>query len=148
MTRRAERIGNLIRNVVADGIRTRLSDPRIEPLTSITRVEVSPDLSVAKIFVSVYATPERREACYQALRRASGRLRSLVADEVRMRSAPRLEFKLDESIQRSFETVQALDAVLGPRAADAADPAEAPGEAGLAEGSAPEGALEPESEDV
>lgn len=116
MTRRTERIASLIRDVVADAILTRLSDPRIEPLTSITRVEVSADLSIARVNVSVMNdNPARRELSVRALRGAAGRLRGMVGERLSARIIPRLEFHLDDSVRRGIETVQALERVLGPQ---------------------------------
>ncbi len=112
MSRRMERVASLIRGILADAIQNRLSDPRIEPLTSITRVEVSADLSVAHVYVSVMAEGARRELSVSALQHAAGRLRSLVAREVTLRQTPQLDFRLDESVQRSFETVQQLDRMM------------------------------------
>jgi len=94
---------------VAEAIQRRLSDPRIELLTSVTHVEVSPDLTVARVFVSVMATAERQKLCLAALRSATHRVRAMVADQVVLRQVPRIEFTLDDSIQRAFRTVQAID---------------------------------------
>jgi ribosome-binding factor A len=112
VSRRTERIGNLIRAVVAEAIQSRLSDPRIEPLTSVTRVEVSADLAVARVYVSIMAPESRQQLCLAGLGHAAGRLRTMVAEELTLRQAPRLEFVLDDSIQRSFRTVQAIDAAM------------------------------------
>ena len=125
MSRRSERVASLVRNILAEAIQSRLSDPRIEPLTSITRVEVSPDLSVAHVYVSVMAEEARRELSVRALRHAAGRLRSLVARELTLRQAPELDFRLDESVQQSFRTVQQIDGLmeeLGERAEHPAEP--------------------------
>ena len=113
MSRRTDRIGNLIRAVVADAIQQRLNDPRIEALTSVTRVEVTPDFSLARVFVSVMAEESRQKLTLSALRHAAGRMRGLVAREVVMRHTPRLEFTLDDSVQRAFETVQVIDEAMG-----------------------------------
>lgn len=113
MSRRTERVSSLIRAILAEAIQNRLSDPRIEPLTSITRVEVSRDLSVARVYVSVMAEDARQKLSVQALRHATGRLRSLVAQQMTMRQVPQLRFRLDESVQRSFKTVQQLDRIMG-----------------------------------
>jgi ribosome-binding factor A len=113
MSRRTERVASLVRDILAEAIRSRLNDPRIEPLTSITRVEVSPDLSVAHIYVSVMAAEARRELSVRALRHAAGRLRTLVAREITLRQAPELDFRLDESVQQSFRTVQQIDQLMG-----------------------------------
>jgi ribosome-binding factor A len=118
VSRRAERVASLVRTILAEAIQSRLSDPRIEPLTSITRVEVSADLSVARVYVSVMAEPARRELSLRALRHAAGRLRSLVADGITLRQTPQLDFRLDESVQQSFQMVQQIDRLmeeLGPR---------------------------------
>ncbi len=112
MSRRIQRVASLIRTILAEAIQSRLSDPRIEPLTSITRVEVSADLSIAHVHVSVMAEAPRRELTVRALRHASGRLRSLVAREVSLRQVPELDFQLDESVQQSFRTVQQIDGLM------------------------------------
>lgn len=112
MSRRTERVASLIRTVLADAIQNRLSDPRIEPLTSITRVEVSADLAVAHVYVSVMAEAARQKLSVEALRHAAGRLRSAVAREVALRQTPQLDFHLDESLQRGFQTVQQLDRMM------------------------------------
>lgn len=112
MSRRTERIGSVIRSVIAEAIQSRLSDPRILPLTSITRVDVTEDLQLARVHVSVLAPPARRTLCVEALQSAAGRLRRLLAPELRLRKLPTLEFHLDESVQHAFTTVEAIDAAM------------------------------------
>ncbi|MCK4340393.1 MAG: 30S ribosome-binding factor RbfA [Phycisphaerae bacterium] len=120
MPRRTERVSSLIRTIIAEAIQTRLSDPRIPPITSITRVEVSADFSVARVFVSVLATDVedearrkiKRELCLSALRSASGYLRRLLGRELTLRKTPVLDFQLDESVQGSIETIQLIDRVM------------------------------------
>ncbi len=112
MSRRTERVGSLIRQVVADAIQSRLSDPRIERVTSVTQVEVSPDLSVAKVRVSVLAPAPRRKLTLEALKSAARRLRAMVGQEIAVRQVPELVFQLDESIQYGIETERAIDEAL------------------------------------
>lgn len=131
VSRRTERVGNLIRNILANALRTELSDPRIEPLTSITRVTISPDFSIAFVYVSVMAPEARRELCLRALRHSAGRLRHVVGEQVALRIVPRIEFRLDDSVRRGAEMVNELDrlmAEMGERPAfTAEDDAEEPG---------------------
>ncbi len=108
-TRRTERVARVIRGVVADAIQNRLADPRIPPITSVTRVEVSEDFSIATVYVSVMAAEGQRKLALTALRGAAGLLRRRLAPELRLRQIPRLEFRLDDSVRRSFETVMAID---------------------------------------
>jgi ribosome-binding factor A len=165
MSRRTERIGSVIRDIVSEAIQTRLADPRLEPLTSITHVDVSADLSLARVYVSVMAETAGQKLAVTALRNAAGRLRASVADQVRMRQVPRLEFVLDDSVKQSFETVQAIDsamAELGERPpweteeaeeqASGDDESAAAGEASAAErpedeGGPPDALARPEEED-
>lgn len=109
MSRRTERVGSLIRDILAEQIRTRLNDPRIESFTSITRVDVSADLSVATVHVSVMAPDVRRRLTLTALQSAAARLRGFLADELAMRKLPRLVFRLDESVRAGAEMVNTLD---------------------------------------
>lgn len=112
MSRRTERIGSLIRQIVADAIQSRLSDPRIERLTSVTRVEVTADMSLARVHVSVLAPPARRKLTLTALHSAARRMRAVVAEQLSTRTTPEIAFCLDESIQHGIETQRAIDEAL------------------------------------
>ncbi len=112
VSHRTERVGNVIRGIVADAIQSQLNDPRIAPLTSIVRVEVTPDFALARIHVSVMGKPARQELCVKALRGAAGRLRTLVKRGLTTRQIPQLEFHLDDSIQHGIETVDQLDQLM------------------------------------
>lgn len=97
---------------MAEAILTRLSDPRIAPVTSVTRVEVSPDFATAQVFVSVMADETHRKLTLRGLEHAGGRLRALVAEQLTLRKIPRLVFKLDDSVRRGAEMVETLDALM------------------------------------
>jgi ribosome-binding factor A len=107
-----ERIGNVVRNVVAQAIQARLTDPRIPPITSVTRVEVSDDLSVAKVYVSVMAPEARRQLAVDALQHAAGLIRRMLAPELRIRKLPMLVFKLDESVRRGLDTLAVIEGAM------------------------------------
>lgn len=128
MSRRTARVASLIRRIVAEMIQVELADPRLPPLTSVTRTEVTSDLSLATIHVSVLS--ERTNAgprAIEALEAAAGRIRARLAAELTIRKAPALRFRLDESVQRAFETVQVIEALNRQREA-AQQGAPAPGE--------------------
>jgi ribosome-binding factor A len=109
VSRRTERVGNLIRSIVAQTIQNRLADPRIPTITSVTRVAVSDDFAVARIFVSVMAPEPQRQLCLTALRHASGLFRRVLAPELSLRKIPALDFRLDDSLRQSFETMEVID---------------------------------------
>ena len=125
MSRRLEKLSSQIRRLIADALARRISDPRIEPLTSITRVAVSPDLALARIYVCVFAPPGRQRACLAALQHAAGHLRTLLAQELSVRQTPELRFFLDDSLKKAAETVQIIEQSVesgpGDRPVSAAD---------------------------
>ncbi len=111
-TFRPQRVANIVRTVVGSAISGKLSDPRIEPLTSVTRVEVSADLEHAKVFVSVMGTVAVQRRTMRGLDSATGLLQTLVARELPIRQCPRLTFHLDESIKRAAETIRIINATM------------------------------------
>jgi ribosome-binding factor A len=138
-TRRTERVASLIRTILAEALQTSLNDPRIPAITSITRVEVSPDFALAKVYVSVYAPEKKRDLCLQALRSSAGHLRYLLGQELTLRKTPTLDFRLDDSLRRGFETVQLIDEVMA-QSRPAGTDADAPDAAAAPEATAGDGA--------
>jgi ribosome-binding factor A len=123
---RPERVANIIRQVVSDAIANKLSDPRIEPLSSVTRVEVSGDLEYAKVFVSVMGEAGAGRRTMAGLNSATGAVQRMVARKLPIRHCPRLSFHLDESIKRAAETIRLIDASMA-EAQTQAESAEAAG---------------------
>ena len=98
MTRRTERIQELIREELSEMIMRDLRDPRLEGLISLTRVEVTPDLSNARIFVSVMSETTDPKEALKALQSASGYLHKELVHRLELRKVPFLNFRLDTSI--------------------------------------------------
>ena len=98
--RRQDQLGQVITRELSDLMRMRMKDPRIG-FASITAVEVTKDLSYAKVFVSVMGTPEEQRETMRGLRHASGFLRHELAQRLTIRHVPELTFQLDESIARA-----------------------------------------------
>ena len=106
---RASRVGEEIRNNLSDIIRNKLRDPRIPPITSITEVRVSRDLSHANVYVSVYGEEEEKEACLAALKGSAGFARRELSGRMKLRIMPELHFILDESIERGIRISNLID---------------------------------------
>jgi len=64
---------------------------------NVTGVEVSSDLSYAKVFVSLYGTEEEQKACFEALNKSKGYFRSEIAKRIRLRYTPEIHFARDDS---------------------------------------------------
>ena len=110
MTRRTDRLGNLIREIVGQMIHTKISDPRIDPaLTSITRVEVAEDLLTARIFVSVLGDDEAAQRnAVRALQHAAGRIQETIGQQVRLRNTPLLSFHEDAKFKNTLKTLELI----------------------------------------
>ncbi|MFO0973603.1 MAG: 30S ribosome-binding factor RbfA [Phycisphaerae bacterium] len=115
MAYRAERMASIIREVVSDAIANHLSDPRISRFTSVTRVDLSPDLEHADVSVSVMGNEREARTTMRGLASARGAVQTLVAKRLDVRKCPSLRFKLDEGIKKGVAIVQELDRLAAER---------------------------------
>jgi ribosome-binding factor A len=99
--RRADRVAAGIREEVATFLAEDVKDPRITGMVTVTGVEVTRDLRHAKVFVSVMGTDAERAATYEGLASVALHLRSRVGRALRLRLAPEITFRPDESIARA-----------------------------------------------
>jgi ribosome-binding factor A len=105
---RAARIADQIQRDLSDLIRQEVKDPRIG-LVTITAVDVSRDLSHAKVYVSSLGGAASSEQSTQALQHAAGFLRSQLAQMIKVRSIPQLHFIYDVSVERGARLSQLID---------------------------------------
>ena len=96
---RPERVAEAIKREMADILGQRMRDPRLGRMISVTDVEVTPDLSVARIFVSVLADGAERDQALEALTHSAGFVRHELAPRLGLREMPEIRFLLDTSIQ-------------------------------------------------
>ena len=111
--KRSERVAGSLRRELARLIQMEVKDPGVG-FVSLSDVEVSRDLSHAKVFITVFES-EKADSSLKALKRASGYLRRRLGQEMRIRSVPELHFHHDSSV----ETGQRMDGLID--AAVAAD---------------------------
>ena len=106
---RKEKIASVIRRTVGDALAHRISDPRFEPFTTITRVQVTPDLLVARVYVSVPGNGTAERKTMAALNCARGFLQRLVAEDLNIRHCPELRFMVDVDLKEANRTLELLD---------------------------------------
>src|SRR5262245_64468203 len=104
---RPERVAQTIRREVSAILR-RLRDPRLHTMVSVTDVEVTNDLSLDRVYVSVLETGETREKVLQALAHAAGFVRHELTDVLDLREMPEVRFLLDTSIERGARVEELL----------------------------------------
>ena len=96
---RAQRVAGSIKEEVSDILRLELKDPRLANMTSITTVEVTRDLSYARIYVSIFGNDDEQKNILKILAKASGFIRSELGKRIRLRHVPELDFRLDRSLE-------------------------------------------------
>src|SRR6266516_7364164 len=106
MSRRTERLGSSIQQEIATMILRDLNDPRVRPLTSVTRVRISEDLSIADVFITVMGTPGQQTAALNALKHSAGMMRTRLTKDLSLRQAPFLKFHLDEDRKKEQEGME------------------------------------------
>lgn len=107
---RRERVASVIREIVSEGIARRLSDPRIAPLTTVSRVEVGPDLLTATVYLTVATGGADERRTLAAMKSARGYLQRMVAKELRLRQCPELRVELDEQQKMVMRTLEQIEA--------------------------------------
>jgi len=116
-----------MREEIATFLANDVKDPRILGLVTVTAVEVTRDLRHAKVFVSVLGSEAQRAATFEGLNGVAAHLRGRVGRALRLRAAPEIEFRNDESIAHAAHIEQLLAQVrrdLPDQAADTPAPAE------------------------
>ena len=95
-------LGSTIQRELAEMIQRDLTDPRLTGLPSITRVQVTPDLATANVFVTVMGTDGQQTAALNALRHSAGLMRTKLTKVLSLRVAPFLKFEIDENLKREI----------------------------------------------
>ena len=113
---RSRRIADQVQRELSDIIRLELKDPRVGMIT-ITDVDVSPDNKNARVYFTVLGDKSRIEDAASGLQHAAGFLRSCLAQRMKVRSVPQLQFRHDASVERGMRLSQLIDAAVAEDAA-------------------------------
>lgn len=103
---RLRRVDEAVREVLSEAVTKEIKDPRVGFVT-VTAVQTSSDLRHARVFISVLGDAGVRERSMQGLRSAHGFLQRRVADELRIKHTPTLDFVYDDTIDRGLR-IEAL----------------------------------------
>lgn len=109
-TRRQEKVARVVKEAVSDAIAHHLSDPRIEGLVSVTRVEMSPDLRNAYVYISIFGKDEVSQSkTFTALTHAKSRIQSMVAANLQRKFCPVLHICRDEKFKKTLDILNLID---------------------------------------
>ncbi|MBQ9333375.1 MAG: 30S ribosome-binding factor RbfA [Lachnospiraceae bacterium] len=107
------RINAEVHKELADIIRSEIKDPRIAQFTSVTAVEVAPDLKTMKAWISVLGDEKALDDTIKGLKSAEGFARRELARRINLRNTPEITFIPDDSIAYGIEMTHKIDEVTG-----------------------------------
>ena len=107
---RIQRVAEEIKKKIGQIIHDELKDPRIGFVT-ITRVDVSRDLRLAKVYFSLLGSKKQLRDTQVGLVRSAGFIRKLLGCRIRMRYTPEIVFKLDQNIEYSIRISEVLEKI-------------------------------------
>jgi ribosome-binding factor A len=113
-TIRQGKVARIIRDAVSEAVTNHLNDPRIEGFISVTKVEVTADIRVADVYISIFGTDEAAQnRAFEAITHARSRIQLFLGDRMQSKFCPVLRLYRDESIKKTQEIMKLID-----RAAD------------------------------
>jgi ribosome-binding factor A len=110
---RPQKLGDQFQRELSDLLQRELRDPRVGMVT-ITSVDVSPDISHAKVFFTIL-DPSKVEETTKGLQRAAGFLRSQLARRIKLYTTPELRFQYDESVERGDRLSRLIDSAIAKK---------------------------------
>ena len=111
MSRRVDRVNELLRTEISNLLAREIKDPRLARVVSITEVVASSDLRSARVYVSVMGRETDRKAAMDGIRSAASFLRRELRERVNLRHTPHLTFVLDDSIEEGARVLRLIEGV-------------------------------------
>lgn len=107
---RLEKVARVIRESVSDTLLTRLHDPRIQGLVTVTDIDVSPDLKQAVVHLSIIGVDEKAQRLTMtAIRHAAGVIQAALGKAMTSRFVPHLRFEEDTRTAKTLETLRLIE---------------------------------------
>ena len=123
LSHRKERIAEQIREEISQIVATEVADPGVG-LVTVTRVKVTPDLSLARVYWTILGDAAERKKTQKALERATPFVRHILSTRLTMRRAPEVQFLYDQSTAAQERVEEILQELKREEAARSdADPA-------------------------
>ena len=99
---RTEKLNSEFQKEISDVILRKLKNPLVTALVSVVKVDVSPDIAHAKVFLSVFSTSEeKKKTTFDAIKADAKKIRYELGQVMRLRTVPELHFVLDDSMEYS-----------------------------------------------
>lgn len=107
---RIKRLNEQLKTIIATTIAHSVKDPQLGMVT-VTRVDISGDYRIARVYVSYIGTPQERQAQLKILKRAASFIQMELSHQIRLRLTPKLDFILDENLEYAINIQKLLDGI-------------------------------------
>ena len=111
MNNRMERVRKTMMKEIADILLKDVRDSRIKGIVSVTDIELASDYSFAKVYVSVFGNDEEKALSLEALKEKESHVRYEIGKRIRLRLTPKIEFHLDDSLERGSRISALIDKI-------------------------------------
>lgn len=118
--KRSDRVAEAIRNELSILLISKVRDPKLVN-ASVSRVEVTDDLKIARVFFTTLDGSKKAKSVEKALQRAKGFMRSHIASTLNLRFTPALQFRYDETVDKVAEIESIFQELENERKADSED---------------------------
>lgn len=108
---RVPRLNSLLKEVISEVLRKDLHHLSVTPLLTVMSVEITADLSLAKVFISVIGDQKAKKATCDALNDAAGMIAHVAMKKVVLRTFPKLRFYIDEGLEKQLRICEILEKV-------------------------------------
>lgn len=123
--KRTDRISDMLQREIAQMIQREVKDPRLGKLITVSGVEISRDLSYAKIYITQMDTEKKSvQDTLKILNHAAGYLRSQLGQRIKLRVTPQLKFIYDESISRGAHLSHLINTAVASDSSETSDDSE------------------------
>jgi ribosome-binding factor A len=111
MSRRQDRVNELLRTEISQLLSRQIKDPRLGGVISVTRVSASNDLRTARVYISVMGNAETKRTALDGIQSAASFVRRELRGRITMRHTPFLTFDLDESMEEANQILRLMDSL-------------------------------------
>lgn len=113
---RMSRINAEIQKCVAEIIRSKINNPNIAGMiVSVNKVDTAPDLSIAKIYISILGNKSEQDSCFKAIESMNKFIRHELAHMIRIKTVPELVFVYDTSFEEGQRILDLIDKIHGDK---------------------------------
>lgn len=108
VVQRTDRLNSLLKEVISEVIKKEVKHTDVSEFITITQVDITKDLHLAKVYFSVIGSDEDKKKTLNALNSAAGFIAARSSKKVRMRYFPSLTFYMDESVDKHIRIQEML----------------------------------------